>query len=332
MCAPLVVDDKAVGVIQLDSQDRSKKFNQEDLKLLLGVANQASVAFRIARLHEDRVERERTQRDLDLGQQVQMSFLPQRLPAVPGYQFYAHYSAALTIGGDYYDFIPFPDGKYAVLLGDVAGKGVPAALLMAKFSAEARSCMLTISDPAKAIGCLNDVLAQIMEAGAMDRFVTLAATVLDPANHLVTLINAGHMTPLVFRRNKCVLDDAIPNSMTGLPLGLMESHGFEAGHVQLEPGDSLILYTDGVSDALNPQNVPFSIDGIRRAVLPETSQKFDACRPETLGRNVIEAVRRHAAGRAPNDDIALVCFGRLDSASGSSTLPEGEMIPADLAV
>jgi serine phosphatase RsbU (regulator of sigma subunit) len=112
----------------------------------------------------------------------------------------------------------------------------------------------------------------------------------------------------------------------------MESHGFEAGHVQLEPGDSLILYTDGVSDALNQQNVPFAIEGIRRAVLPETSQKLDACRPESLGRNVIEAVRRHASGRAPNDDIALVCFGRLDSASGSSTLPEGEMIPADLPV
>src|SRR5262249_26292620 len=105
ICAPLVAGEKAIGVIQLDSQDRTKKFTQDDLKLLMGVANQASVAVENARLHEDLIQRERTQRDLELGQQVQRSFLPQQRPEVAGYQFYAHYNAALTIGGDYYDFI-----------------------------------------------------------------------------------------------------------------------------------------------------------------------------------------------------------------------------------
>src|SRR5262249_32262447 len=260
ICAPLVAGEKAIGVIQLDSQDRTKKFTQDDLKLLMGVANQASVAVENARLHEDLIQRERTQRDLELGQQVQRSFLPQQPPEVAGSQFYAHYNAALTIGGDYYDFIPYPDGKYGVLLGDVAGKGVPAALLMAKVSAEARSCMLLNPDPAKAIARLNDVLAQIMQAGGMDRFVTLVATVLDPVNHLVTIINAGHMTPLIYRRGKMTLEDAMPTTCTALPLGLTESHKFEACHIELHAGDSLILYTDGVSDALSAQNSAFSIE------------------------------------------------------------------------
>jgi serine phosphatase RsbU (regulator of sigma subunit)/pSer/pThr/pTyr-binding forkhead associated (FHA) protein len=322
MCAPLVAGEKAVGVIQLDSQDRTKKFTQDDLKLLLGVANQASVAFENARLHEDLVQRERTQRDLELGQQVQRSFLPQRLPEVGGYQFFAHYSAALTIGGDYYDFIPYPDGKLAVLLGDVAGKGVPAALLMAKLSAEARACMLTHSDPAKAVACLNDVLVQIMLAGGMDRFVTLAATVLDPATNLITLVNAGHMTPLIFRRSKMALDDAVPNAVSGLPLGLMESNTFEACHVELQHGDSLILYSDGISDALNTQNVGFAIDGIRKAVLDCAIGSNEMSRPDALGQAIVEAVRKHAAGRAQNDDIAMVVYGRLDSGASVSTLPE----------
>jgi serine phosphatase RsbU (regulator of sigma subunit)/pSer/pThr/pTyr-binding forkhead associated (FHA) protein len=322
MCAPMVAGEKAFGVIQLDSQDRSKKFNQDDLKLLLGVANQASVAFEMARLHEDLIQRERTQRDVELGQQVQRSFLPQRLPEVLGYQFYAHYNAALTIGGDYYDFIPFPDGKFAVLLGDVAGKGVPAALLMAKFSAEARSCMLMNSDPARAITCLNNVLWQIMQAGDMDRFVTIAATVLDPINHRVTIVNAGHMTPLIFRRKNKTLEDAVPNDQTGLPLGIMESNHFEATHVELQSGDSLILYTDGVSDAVSTQNASFSTAGIRKAVLDTADNLAESTQPEALGRAVIEAVGGHAAGRAQHDDIALVCFGRLDGSSSVSTLPE----------
>src|SRR5205814_4195862 len=157
--------------------------------LLLGVANLASVALDKARLHAEQIQSERFQRDLELGEQVQRSFLPSRLPQVAGYQFFAQYKSALTIGGDYYDFIPLPDGKLAVLLGDVAGKGVPAALLMAKLSAEARACLLTSGgDPVKGVAALNDVLVQLFLTGNMDRFVTFTVAVLDPAGHAVTLL------------------------------------------------------------------------------------------------------------------------------------------------
>src|SRR5436190_2740181 len=196
MCAPLGgADGKAFGVIQLDTQDRNKKFTQEDLALLVGVANQASIALENAKLHEESVARERFKRDLELAHQVQLSFLPKKLPEVPGYEFFAHYESAQEVGGDYYGFIPLSDRRLAITLGDVAGKGVPAALLMAKLSSDARFCLLTEAELHHAIAKLNDLLYQF--TSEMDRFVTLAAAVLDSERHTVTLLSAGHPSPLL---------------------------------------------------------------------------------------------------------------------------------------
>src|SRR5262249_52384495 len=124
MCAPLLGRNtgKAFGVIQLDTQNRHKKFTQDDLKLLLAVAGQAATALENVTLHEAMVARAGLERDLKLAHQVQLSFLPKRPPQVPGYEFFAHYEPALEVGGDYYDFIPLQAGRLAVMLGDVAGK------------------------------------------------------------------------------------------------------------------------------------------------------------------------------------------------------------------
>ncbi len=327
MCAPLTAGDKATGVIQLDSQDRSKKFTQEDLKLLLGVANQASVALELARLHEEAVHQERIRRDVELAESVQRAFLPQQLPEETGYQFFAQYKSALTIGGDYYDFIPLPGGRLAVLLGDVAGKGVAAALLMAKLSAEARACLLMAGgDPVRGVTALNDDLAQLFQGGNMDRFVTFVAAVLDPARHAVTVLNAGHMPPLLFCPSSGTLVDAIDAELGGPPLGLSEGCPYSAADVALQPGDSLILYTDGVTDALNTQNQAFGMRGIREAILDDSAIGPGPCCPDVVGKRLLDAVRRHAAGRAQNDDIALVCFGRLDqTASGPVTASHAQL-------
>src|SRR5579875_131126 len=199
MCVPLVTPDgKAFGVIQLDTQDRGKKFTQEDLKLLWGVANQASIAMENARLHEEAVQRERLRRDLELATRVQASFLPSSRPQVAGYDFYARYQPAQAVGGDYYDFIPLPQGRWAVAVGDVAGKGISAALLMAKLSSDTRFCFLAEPDPAQALAKLNDQLYPF--TSAMDRFVTLSMAVLDPSRHSVTLVGAGHPSPVLTRR------------------------------------------------------------------------------------------------------------------------------------
>lgn len=322
MIAPVAVPGSAAfGVIQLDTQDRTKKFTEDDLRLLSSVAHQASIAFDNARLHQDQARRERVMRDLEIASEVQRSFLPQELPNVNGYEFYAHYKSAMTIGGDYYDFIELPDGRWSVLLGDVAGKGVPAALLMAKLSAEARFHILMQKDPCEALARVNEFM---LRAGLSDRFVTLAAATLDPVRHTVNIINAGHITPFVWRAAEDRLCDAIDVDRTGFPLGVVDQCRYEAVEVALEPGDALLVFTDGVTDALNSKNEPFRLDGVRRALASDSVVGDMVLSPKLIGRRVVDAVRAHVAGHDQYDDIALVTFGRYDfPGSGGPISGEG---------
>ncbi len=304
MCVPLATPDgRAFGVIQLDTQDRGKKFTQEDLKLLWGVANQASIAMENARLHEEAVQRERLRRDLELATRVQASFLPSSRPQVVGYDFYARYQPAQEVGGDYYDFIPLSQGRWAVAVGDVAGKGIAAALLMAKLSSDTRFCFLAEPNPALALAKLNDQLYPF--TSPMDRFVTLAVAVLDPSRHSVTLVSAGHPSPILMRRGAPGVQDALPKSTAGLPLGMIEGCPYDSIQLQLQPGDNLLLFSDGVPDALDARNSPFSMTGVQRVV-----QETGAVSASVLGERIIKSVAQHASNRDPNDDITLVCLGR----------------------
>ena len=244
-------------------------------------------------------------RDLELAHQVQMSFLPRALPQVPGYEFFAHYEPALEVGGDYYGFTPLSDGRLGVALGDVAGKGVPAALLMAKLSSDARFSILTEPDLGRAVSKLNDLLYEF--TCQMDRFVTLTAAIVDPRTHQVTLVNAGHFSPLLFHQAGAALSDAVPKKTAGVPLGIMEGYSFDSCEVTLEPGDSLILFSDGLHDMLNPGNEPFGFPGIHAAVLEASGPAT----PRLIGERLLQAVTHHAAGREAPDDLTLVCFGRV---------------------
>jgi serine phosphatase RsbU (regulator of sigma subunit) len=313
MCAPLLNQEgNAFGLIQLDSQDRNKIFTQDDLKLLRAVASQASVAIDNARLHELAIEVAVKREEEELARRVQRSFLPAQLPEIPDYQFYAFYQAARNVGGDYYDFISHGGNRVGVLLGDVAGKGMPAALLMAKLSAEARYCVLTCSEIADAIARLND---QLLAAGMMDRFVTLVATLLDPERSRVTLVNAGHVTPLVYRRGRRAIEQAVSKDKTGFPLGMMDELKYDCVAVDLEPGDCILLFTDGVTDSINLENEAFGMERVKAAVADAPAASVEEFAPQQIGKRIIAAVQRHAAGQYQNDDIALVCFGRLEAPS-----------------
>ncbi|HYT93279.1 MAG TPA: SpoIIE family protein phosphatase [Gemmataceae bacterium] len=303
MVAPLTSRStgKAFGVIQIDTQDRHKKFTAEDLKLLLAVAGQASIALENARLHESVVARAGLERDLKLAHQVQLSFLPKKPPQLAGYEFYAHYEPAQEVGGDYYDFIPLPASRLAVMLGDVAGKGVPAALLMAKVSSDARFCMLTEPDPAQAVYKLNE---QMQEAGMLDRFITLAAGLIDAAAHRVTFVNAGHLPPLVYRKATARVEEATSRDMAGFPLGVADGIPYEAATVVLQPGDVVVIFTDGVTEAKNKQDAEFQMEGAYSALLAGTPTAM------AMGERLVAAVKQHALGCKQHDDITVVCFGR----------------------
>jgi len=247
--------------------------------------------------------RERLKLDLELARGVQRGFLPQRLPEVPGYEFFAYYESALEVGGDYYDFISLPRKRVAVLLGDVAGKGVVAALLMAKLCADARFCMLTEPDPAAAVTKLNSLMNR---SGIADRFVTLVVAVLDQGNHTVTLVNAGHPSPLLYHRATRTAEEAIGNEAAGLPIGVLDGFEYASRQVSLEPGDCILAFTDGVTEAMDANDVQLQTKGVYAAV------RGEAYSPRALGERLVKTVKQFAAGRGQNDDIAMVGFGRTD--------------------
>jgi serine phosphatase RsbU (regulator of sigma subunit)/pSer/pThr/pTyr-binding forkhead associated (FHA) protein len=302
MCAPFwSYDGQSLGAIQLDTTNAEKKFTAEDLNLLLGVASQASIALCNARLYRDSLLHQRRERDLELAHHVQRALLPQSLPDLPGYAFHAHYESALEVGGDYYDFIPLSGNRLCVLLGDVTGKGMAAALVVAKFRVEARVCLQTEPDPAVAFSRLNTIM---METGLSDSFVTLVAVVLDPATHEVVLVNAGHPAPLVCRRAGGTVEDATPPGFGGPPLGLFDGSPFDWCRIALQPGDGLVLYSDGITEAMNAQERPFGTARVRSVV---AERSFDA---RQTGERLVDGVKQHAAGCIQHDDMTLVCLCR----------------------
>jgi serine phosphatase RsbU (regulator of sigma subunit) len=258
--------------------------------------------------------RARLDHDLKLARGVQRSFLPQRMPEIPGYEFFSYYESAFEIGGDYYDFIPLARQRMAVLLGDVAGKGVMAALLMAKLSADARFCMLTEPDPAAAITKLNSL---IFLSGIADQFVTLVAAVLDPTSHTVTLVNAGHPPPLVYHDAARSVGEAISNELVGLPLGVEGGFEYASSQVSLAPGDSILAFTDGVTDAMDLQDLQLESKGLYAAM------QGGAHSPRTLVEQVVRVVKEFSTGRSQHDDIALVGFGRTGPVTAVSVSSGG---------
>ncbi|MBI2478269.1 MAG: GAF domain-containing protein [Planctomycetia bacterium] len=192
MCAPLVDSDQnAFGILQIDTLDQRQRFREDDLELLVSTAAQASIAINNARLYEASLRQRGVERDLELAREVQQAFLPQNAPNLPDYTFYSYYRAANTIGGDYYDYVPLPNGNLAVIVADVVGHGVAAAMLMAKLSAESRYCLASETEPAVAVTKLNRRLSRGGGQAARDHRWRRSQTGFDhaPASRIVDALH-----------------------------------------------------------------------------------------------------------------------------------------------
>jgi serine phosphatase RsbU (regulator of sigma subunit) len=303
MCVPLLPPDgQPLGILQLDTSDR-KQFHQDDLDVLAAVASQAAIAVQNASMHESLLARERLERDLKLAKEVQKRFLPQSVPTVASFEFFAHYHPTFEVGGDYYDFVTLPHGRIAVALGDVSGKGVSAALMMAKFSGDTRYCIHTEESPAAAATMLNRLL---FEAGIDEKFITLSLGVLDIEHRRLTYCSAGH-PPLLVRRASGAVEE-LGNDIAGLPLGIMPDSEYQQAETSLDPGDVIVVYSDGVTDGRNTREEIYDSRDQRRLLrrLTESPGK-----PEAIGRSILQDIREFATGHAQADDITLVCFGAL---------------------
>ena len=300
MCAPLITgEDNALGVIQIDSLDSRNRFNREDLDVLASVACQAAFAVENAQLHETALREQAIKRELAVAHEVQRGFLPAESPKLAQFDFFEFYEPASALGGDYYDYVELSGGRLAVVVGDVSGKGISASLLMAKLSAEARYSLATEPTPAAAIGKLNRVFcSNVWE----DRFVTLVLAVLDPERQEVTIVNAGHMSPLLRRGNNSV--EPVGEEITRLPLGVDVETVYEQCTIPLQPGESLTLFTDGITEAMNASDELYSIERL----IGQLGSDVDDV--SLFGRRIIVDVRRFVGSQQQSDDMCLVCLGR----------------------
>jgi phosphoserine phosphatase RsbU/P len=306
MCAPLINSEgAALGVIQVDTLNRRGRFSQDDLEVLASVACQAAFAVENAQLHEAAMRQQALERDLSLAHEVQRGLLPASSPEIEPYEFFEFYEPANELGGDYYDYVQLPDGRLAVVVADVSGKGISAALLMARLSAETRFCLASAPTPAAAIGRLNRTF---FGSGWEDRFVTLVLCVLDPVQHELTIVNAGHLPPL-WRHGPANVE-AVAEAESRLPLGVDANVTYPQCTIALAPGESILLYTDGITEAMNAADELYGSERLRKQFAAH-SGPFS----ELEGR-ILDDVKRFVGNRPQSDDMCLLCVGRKSEGVG----------------
>lgn len=300
MCAPLIWRGETLGIVYLDSQ-RFAAFGKADLELLTGIAGQAALALGNARLHGELLKRQRLEQDLHLAERIQQSFLPRRIPQVPGYAFCARYDPAYEVGGDFYDFIRLPSDRIGIVVGDVSGKGISAALYMARLTRDLRYFALAETDPGRVLSWMN---RSVNEGGHDDIFVTMIYVVLDVAAGSLSFANAGHMPPLVRRKIEGELETL--DNTSDVPLGILPETNYRSETFRLNPGDSVLLYTDGLVEAMNPAKQMYGNDRLGRCVARGPSGA------SALLERVVRDMQAHVADAAQFDDTTIVCAGFED--------------------
>ena len=299
LAVPLSVGaDEVFGIIYADSPTDQTVFSEEHLNILTTLASVASIRVENAKLLEERFEKERIKRELELAMEIQQRFQPSAPPVMDDYEFQGISFSCYEIGGDYYDFIQTGDGKMLIALGDVSGKGTAAALLMSSLHAAIHGQVAARTSLLKTVESVNEYLA---ENTPSNRFITLFIAELDPANGEINYINAGHNPPLIGRTDGTVklLESG------GFPLGILPSAEFEVGQTKLEKGESLIVYSDGVSEANNLTEDEFGMDRLLQVVSQNLKSSAAGMRDK------IESALSAFTQTAPaNDDITLVIVKR----------------------
>ena len=253
LAVPLVSQGELIGVLNLGPRLSEQDYSSDDRKLLDNLAGQAAPALRVAQLvREQEAEaatRQRFEQELEVARLIQQNFLPKELPDLPGWQIAACYRPAREVGGDFYDVIPLPDGRVGFVVGDVTDKGVPAALVMSATRSVLRASAQRLIEPGEVLERVNEHLYPDMPE---KMFVTCLYCVLDPNTGHLRFANAGHDLPYVK-----TADGIVELRARGMPLGLMPGMFYEEKEATLQPGDSVLLHSDGVLEAHDPERDMF---------------------------------------------------------------------------
>ncbi len=299
IAVPLQTNDRVIGLIYVDSPHLIREFSREDLNLLTVMANVAAIRIEHARLNEIEEAERAMAKDMQQAALIQKGLLPSKPPSVPGLDIAGKTTACRTVGGDYYDFLEFSDGRVGMLVGDVAGKGMPAALLMSSLQARVQVLFEEADDLARKIGRLNKAICSNCPD---NRFITFFMTVANPATGELAYTNAGHNPPLVVRSAGGF--ETLRGG--GVILGILPQAVYEESRMQMEPGDVLVLFSDGVTEAVDPNDQDFGEE--RLAALVASLRHLPAAE---IVEAIDAAVTEFTQGAPAADDITVVVVRKL---------------------
>ncbi len=297
LSVPMIIKGKMIGILSLFNKESNKGFTEGDQKLLSIIASQSAHVIENSRLFEEEKKLLQIQQELQVARDIQKNLLPKEIPRINGYDIYAINIPAREVGGDYYDFIKLSETRTAIALGDVSGKGLPAAMLMANLQATLRGQLL-FSNCAR--DCIKRANNMLYKSTDITKFVTLFFGILDSENHTLTYCNAGHNNPVFLERDKKIeLDKG------GILLSCMEDMNYDEEVIQFNEGSTLVVFSDGITEAMNEKEEEFGDERLCKILkknISESSQK--------IIENTLNAVHEHAGKATQSDDITALVVKR----------------------
>ncbi len=302
MAVPLWNNKEVIGLIYADSRAASSLFADDDLRVLTMLANIAAIQIENARLFEQQVEKQRFEQEARAAADIQRRLLPRQPPDIPGYQMDGYNAPCYEVGGDYFDYLAMDGTRSAVVLADVAGKGMGAAMLMAGLQATFHARLAGKPSPEDLVRQLNEAVSRVAPS---NRFVTMFYVELDHTAHTLRYINAGHAPEPILVRAAGGTERL---KSGGVPLGILPDVGYPVGSLELAPGDFLFLCSDGVTETVDPKGEEFGEARLERLLVSLAGRP-----PLAIRQAVEESLEAHAAGAPPPDDLTLVIVQRSTS-------------------
>jgi phosphoserine phosphatase RsbU/P len=294
LCSPLKAKEKIIGVCQvIHGKAKGQVFQQSDLELFLLLCDSAALGIHNARMHLVLMENQRMEKDMEFAQSVQESFLPTSTPQHEHFTFAARTHAAQVVGGDYYDFIPFENDMLGIVLGDVSGKGVPAALQMARLMSDFRYSSLLNPEPEKVLAQVNNALCERSYRGM---FTTAVYCLLDLKGRKLIVSNGGHLS-LLLKRNNSIEEIGFAS---GSPLGILPNMQFSQDEYTLEKGDQILVVSDGVTEPKNKQDEEFGLDRLKNLYANNTHS------PEEFLQNLENSIKQFIGDAPQFDDLTAL--------------------------
>ncbi|GAK50482.1 serine phosphatase [Candidatus Moduliflexus flocculans] len=294
ICSPKQSEKRVMGVINMTDKQGSDMFTSGDLRLLTAIASQAAMSLYNIELIEEVKDAERVKREMEIAQQIQTGLLPGDPPSLPGIELAGRCLPATQVGGDYYDFFLSPDNKLGMVIADVSGHNVGAALMMAAARSTLRSEVLTQQSPATILGKTNFILYSDLTNAEL--FITMFYAEYDANTRVLRYSNGGHNNPILLHDGVCSLLDT-----EGMLIGMLESVDFEEKALTLQSGDVIIFYTDGVVEAVNDAGEMFKLERLRQVI-----ERYGHYNSHDLLETIYTALQEYSGSALGSDDITVV--------------------------